>query len=74
MVAVGVEWAERSEPVAEHHRYRAIVDRTVEAARAWSEAVPQCRAAWEKIKVKYERNGSVPQPADGTWRGRGTPQ
>jgi hypothetical protein len=107
VVAVGVEWAERSEPadrgglpaadavvggrdalvvltdperrMAEHRRYETIVRRALGPARgaeppvtAWAEAVPELRAAWEKIKVKYddaERTGPTPQPANGSWRG-----
>jgi hypothetical protein len=107
VVAVGVEWAERSEPadrgglpaadavvggrdalvvltdparrIAEHRRYETIVHRALGPARgadppvtAWAEAVPELRAAWEKIKVKYddaERTGPPPQPANGSWRG-----
>jgi hypothetical protein len=107
VVAVGVEWAERSEPadrgglpaadavvggrdalvvltdperrMAEHRRYETIVHRALGPARgadppvtAWAEAVPELRAAWEKIKVKYddaERTGPTPQPANGSWRG-----
>jgi len=114
MAAVGVEWAERSEPadahadiwpglrnpraaaelgtgpaaersrpvvltdperrVAEYHRYHAIVENFGKAARAWSEAVPEFRAGWEKLKVKYgyaERSAPAPRPADGSWRGEG---
>ncbi len=59
---------------AEHLRYRAVAEQSSDAARAWSEALPGLRAAWEKIKVKYgytERGGSVAQPADGSWRGAG---
>ena len=58
---------------AEHERYLAVVHAS-DAGRAWSEAVPGFRAAWEKIKVKYgyaERGGSVAQPTDGSWRGAG---
>ena len=64
--------------VAEYHRHRAIVEQAAgqpgDAARAWSAAVPEFLAAWEKIKVKYgypERSGPVAQPADGSWRGAG---
>jgi len=59
---------------AEHLRYRAAAERSSDAARSWSEALPGFRAAWEKIKVKYgyaERGGSAAQPADGSWRGAG---
>lgn len=45
-----------------------------ERLRAWSEAVPRFRDAWEKIKVTYrytERGRSVAQPADCSWRGAG---
>src|ERR1700719_2235013 len=37
---------------AEHLRYRAVAERSSDAARSWSEALPGFRAAWEKIKVK----------------------
>jgi hypothetical protein len=60
---------------AEHARYRAVAEQPSGAARAWSAAVPEFRAAWEKIKVKYghtERRGPVAQPADGSWRGAGS--
>jgi hypothetical protein len=140
-VAVGVEWAERSEPadtradtwpgrrsphgaaelaadrgglpaadeivgrdasvvltdperrMAEYRRYVAIVHRALGPARGadppapdcppdardapastWAESVAELRAAWEKIKVKYdyaERKGPTPQPADGSWQGAG---
>ena len=64
---------------AEHHRYRAIAERSIavqssDAARAWSAAVPEFRAAWEKIKVKYgypERGHVAARPADGSWHGAG---
>lgn len=107
VVAVGVEWAERSDsaadggglpaadeivgrdaPVAltdperrmtEYRRYLAIVHRALGAARdadapagTWAQALPVLRAAWEKIKVKYdyaERSVPTPRPADGSWRG-----
>ncbi len=58
---------------AEHLRYRAVAERSSDAAR-WSEALPGFRAGWEKIKVKYgyaERGGSAAQPTDGSWRGAG---
>jgi hypothetical protein len=64
---------DRGQRVAEYLRYQSVVERT-EAAPAWSEAVPELRDAWEKIKVKYgynERFVSVAQPADGSWRGEG---
>jgi hypothetical protein len=140
-VAVGVEWAERSEPagthadtwpgrrgprgaadlaagrgglpaadeivgrdasavlmdqerrMAEYRRYVAIVHRALGTARGadppgqdcppdtrdipagtWAETVPELRAAWEKIQVKYgyaERRVPTAQPADGSWRGEG---
>jgi hypothetical protein len=57
---------------AEHLRYRAVVEHSTDAARAWSAALPGFRAAWEKIKVKYgdtERGGSAAPPADGSWHG-----
>jgi hypothetical protein len=109
VVAVGVEWAERSDPaadrgglpaadeivgrdaavvltdpeqrMAEYRRYLAIVQRALGTARdadapasTWAGAVTELRAAWEKIKVKYdyaERTGTTPQPASGSWRGEG---
>jgi len=125
-VAVGVEWAERSEPaathadtrpgrlpvadeivgrnasavlrdqerrMAEYRRYVAIVHRALGTARGadpgqdgppdapdtpattWAEAVAELRAAWEKIKVKYdypERRRPTAPPADGSWRGEGS--
>ncbi|MGH3208215.1 MAG: hypothetical protein ACRDNO_10675 [Trebonia sp.] len=40
----------------------------------WAQSVTELRAAWEKIKVKYdyaERIGPTPRPADGSWRGEG---
>jgi hypothetical protein len=107
VVAVGVEWAERSGPaadrgglpaadeivgrdasvvltdperrMAEYRRYLAVVHRALGTARdadapvsTWATAPPALRAAWEKIKVKYdyaERTGPTPQPANGSWRG-----
>jgi hypothetical protein len=64
--------------VAEYHRHRAIVEQAAgqpsDATRAWTAAVPEFLAAWEKIKVKYgypERAGPVAQPADGSWQGGG---
>jgi hypothetical protein len=107
VVAVGVEWAERSDPaadrgglpaadeivgrdasvvltdperrMAEYRRYLAVVHRALGTARdadapvsTWAAALPALRAAWEKIKVKYdyaERTGPTPQPANGSWRG-----
>jgi hypothetical protein len=109
VVAVGVEWAERSDPAAdrgglpaadevvgrdaavvltdparrkaEYRRYLAVVHRALGTARdadapasAWTQALPLLRAAWEKVKVKYdyaERTGPTPRPADGSWRGEG---
>jgi hypothetical protein len=61
--------------LAEHQRYRTLVDRAYGAARdQWGEAVPELRGAWEKIKEKYgyeERRGPTPQPDDGAWHGEG---
>jgi hypothetical protein len=67
--------------VAEHRSYREIVGRDYAAAARdqwtddrWTEAVPELRAAWEKINEKYEyaeRDETAPQPADGGWRGQG---
>jgi hypothetical protein len=60
---------------AEHHRYRALVDREYGAARdQWSEAVPELRGTWEKIKEKYryeEREEPTPQADGGAWHGKG---
>jgi hypothetical protein len=59
----------------EHRTYRAIVARDYNAARdQWAEAVPELRAAWEKIKEKYgyeEREEPTPQAGDRTWHGKG---
>jgi hypothetical protein len=60
---------------AEHRAYRAIVGRDYGVARdQWAEAVPELRAAWEKIKEKYEysqREEPTPQPDNGSWHGKG---
>jgi hypothetical protein len=60
--------------VAEHQRYRALVDREYGAARdQWAEAVPELRGAWEKIKEKYrheEREEPTPQADGGAWHGK----
>jgi hypothetical protein len=45
-----------------------------EAAHAWDEAVPQLRATWEKVKIKFnytKRSVDISQPPDGSWRGVG---
>jgi hypothetical protein len=44
------------------------------ASSTWAGAVTELRAAWEKVKDKYdyaERRGPIPRPADGSWRGEG---
>jgi hypothetical protein len=60
--------------VAEHRSYRAIVAGDYSAARdRWAEAVPELRAAWEKIKEKHGYEGQeapTPQPEDGGWHGK----
>lgn len=60
----------------EHQAYLAIVRRgyTPAGDRQWSQAVPELRDAWEKIKEKYgyeERDEPTRQADDGTWRGQG---
>jgi hypothetical protein len=60
--------------VAEHQRYRALVDREYGAARdQWAEAVPELRGTWEKIREKYrheEREEPTPQADGGAWHGK----
>jgi hypothetical protein len=60
---------------AEHQAYRAIVGREYGTAPDhWAEAVPELRAAWEKIKEKYgyeEREAPTPQADGGGWHGKG---
>lgn len=62
----------RQRQLAEHLRYRHVVDAADQAAqarRAWAEAVPDLRAAWEQHKLSYpERSRAAPltQP-DGSW-------
>jgi hypothetical protein len=59
----------------EHRAYRVIVGRDYGVARdQWAEAVPGLRAAWEKIREKYEysqRKEPIPQPDNGGWHGKG---
>ena len=61
--------------VTEHQRYRALVDREYGAARdQWTEAVPELRGTWEKIREKYryeEREEPTPQADGGAWHGKG---
>jgi hypothetical protein len=61
--------------VAEHQRYRALVDREYGAARdQWGDAVPELRGTWEKIREKYrheEREEPTPQVDGGAWHGKG---
>jgi hypothetical protein len=67
--------------VAEHQRYRALVDRDRGAAGEhgaerdqWAEAEPELRGAWEKIKEKYgyeERDEPTPPADGGAWQGKG---
>ncbi len=67
--------ADTGRGVAEHQRYRALVDREYGVARdQWGEAVPELRDTWEKIREKYryeEREEPTPQAADGSWHGKG---
>ena len=64
----------REEQVAEHARYRAVVEAAGQAAadrEAWAEAVPRLRAAWADHQARYpERVRASPhtQP-DGSWVG-----
>lgn len=65
---------------AEHQAYRAIVIRDYaehagDVSDRWSEAVPELRDAWDKIKEKYGyEDRDVPtsqEAADGGWHGQG---
>jgi hypothetical protein len=68
----------RSEPeqqLAAHSQYRALTQRDYGTAPdQWTEAVPELRGAWEKIREKYhyeERDEPTPPPRDGSWHGQG---
>jgi hypothetical protein len=52
-----------------HRAYRAEVDRVYAADRAWAEAVPVLRAAWEKHKERYPGQArAIPQThPDNSW-------
>lgn len=67
--------ADPERQVAEHQRYRTLVDRDYGAAPdRWAEAVPELRGTWEKIKEKYryeEREEPTPQADGGAWHGKG---
>jgi hypothetical protein len=61
----------RQQQLAEHARYRHVVDADYQAAArdAWATAVPGLRAAWEEHKRQYPQRSEVPaqtQP-DGSW-------
>jgi hypothetical protein len=66
----------RQEQLAEHVRYRAVVETgfQVRAARdAWTQAVPGLRAEWAAHKQRYPDQppeAAVSEP-DGSWRGNG---
>jgi hypothetical protein len=78
VVAVGVEWAERSEPADTHadtlpgrRSPRGAADLTTDRGRpnardtpasTWAEAVPE-------LRDYAERSGPTPKPADGSWQG-----
>jgi hypothetical protein len=62
--------------VAEHVRYRQVVDAAYQAAAgrdAWAKAAPELRAAWEEHKQRYpERSHAMPQTQpDGSWVAEG---
>jgi hypothetical protein len=62
----------REEQIAEHARYREVVEATFQAAadrEAWAEAAPRLRVAWEEHKERYpERVRASPHTeTDGTW-------
>ena len=67
--------ADPEQRIAEHQRYRALVDREYGAVRdQWAEAVPELRDTWEKIREKYryeEREEPTPQADGGAWHGKG---
>lgn len=62
----------RAEQLAEHARYREVVEAAYQAAAgrdAWAKAAAQLRAAWEEHKDSYpERKRASPRTEpDGTW-------
>jgi hypothetical protein len=59
----------REEQLAEHVRYREVVEATTAAADRWVPAVPALRVAWEEHKQRYpERVRASPRTEDdGTW-------
>lgn len=62
----------RQRQLAEHLRYRHLVDAADQAAQArqaWAQAVPDLRAAWEEHKLSYpERSRAAPLTRpDGSW-------
>ncbi|MGH3247575.1 MAG: hypothetical protein ACRDOI_15400 [Trebonia sp.] len=64
----------RAEQIAEHARYREVVEATFRAAAdrdAWAKAAPRLRDAWEEHKERYpERVHASPHTeTDGTWVG-----
>lgn len=65
--------------MAEHARYRALVDSSIERDRTrkeWAEALPEFRAAWEDHVRRYpqaERSRPTAQD-DGSWHGDGALQ
>jgi hypothetical protein len=72
---VGEVLADPEQRIAEHRRYRALVERVYAAAGdQWSQAVPELRGAWQKIKEKYsyeERERPTPAADGGAWHGEG---
>src|SRR5277367_5434125 len=59
----------REAQLAEHVRYRKVVEATFQAADRWVPAVPALRVAWEEHKQRYpERVRASPHTEDdGTW-------
>jgi hypothetical protein len=59
----------REAQLAEHVRYREVVEATTAAADRWVPAVPALRVAWEEHKQRYpERVRASPRTEDdGTW-------
>jgi len=62
----------REEQIAEHVRYREVVEAAFQAAadrEAWTGAAPRLRVAWEEHKERYpERVRASPHTeTDGTW-------
>jgi hypothetical protein len=62
----------RAEQIAEHVRYREVVEATFRAAAgrdAWAEAAPRLRGAWEEHQERYpERVRASPHTeTDGSW-------